>query len=160
MDTKILKGLFGAIPVVHGVSKFKYDRWVEEGMPLVAPELQKNVSRDTFIRGGYLDLSGHTVRDIVDNVKSWLLSSVAQHNVTEFTYINVDPEDWEITLTYLDEPNAYEKEVYEQDLALYKELSKIKPLVIELYKAHKAVADKEYNENILRQIEDLQKKLK
>lgn len=106
MDTKILKGLFGAIPEVHGVSKFKYDRWVEDGMPLVAPELQKNVSRDTFIRGGYLDLSGHTVENIADNVKSWLLSSVAQHNVTEFTYINVYPEDWEITLTYLDEPNA------------------------------------------------------
>lgn len=163
----VLKSLYNKIGT--SMYKWQYEEWCNNDLELKEPILEDKVTRYTTVTPQCSEESftfeSKTKEGLLDDIKDWLDKMTIAFSDKEVVGYDVeiawgDYGDIELGITYLDEPDEDESIEYQEDMKMYQEMVRIKPIVLELYQQTMKEKTEQHNKQILAQIEELKKGLK
>ena len=167
LHLEVLKSLYNKVGT--SLWKWQYEKWCGDNLKLEEPILEEKVKRyitvtpqsseDEFL------FQSETKEGLLSDVKVWLdkmTTEFSDKDVVGYSLEinNYDYGDIELGITYLDQPNEEEVFEYQEDVETYKEMVRIKPIILELYQQKMKEKTEQDNNKILAQIEKLKRELK
>ncbi|MFT1654832.1 hypothetical protein ACOKQT_17940 [Vibrio cholerae] len=163
----VLKSLYNKISTL--MYKWQYEEWCNNDLELKEPILEDKVTKYTTVTTQFSEESflfeSKTKEGLLNDIKVWLDKMAKDFSDKEVVgydlgISNDDFRDIELGITYLDQPNEDEFIEYQEDMKMYQEMVRIKPIVLKLYQEAMKQKTEEHNKQILAQIEELKKELK
>lgn len=149
--------------------KWQYEKWCGDNLKVEEPTLEEKVRRfitvtpqsseDVFL------FQSETKDGLLSDIKVWLDKMTTEFSGRDVVGYSLEINDYsyggiELGVTSLDQPKEDEVIEYQEDMETYKEMVRIKPIILELYQQKLKQKAEEHNNQILAKIEELKKRLK